>query len=185
VVFKRKPEGTALDHHTEYRTAYMLTWKYRKPLFARGLDRDDIRGEIVVLLYEQKHRYDPARGASYVTWCYMLTTHYITEKMRKAEVNNRRMRLWRPQPQVYHPSRSLDRKETLALLWKANLSRRERDWLFMWCNGGTLRSIAAQVGVSAERVRQIITKATKKMRLHAMRVAVKHRIPFDELWGTI
>jgi RNA polymerase sigma factor (sigma-70 family) len=185
MAFKRKPEGTALTHHTEYRTAYLMTWKYRKPLFARGLDRDEIRGDILLLLYEQKPRYDPSRGASYVTWCYMLATHYITEQLRKAEVLSRRMSLWRPQAMVYHPSHICDRKETVALLWKANLSGRERDWLFMWCNGGTLRQIGAKVGVSAERVRQVVSKATRKMLLHAKRVAVKNRIPFDELWETI
>lgn len=184
MVFKRKPEGTALNHHTERHTAKMLAWKYRNPLFHRGLDLDEVCEDVLVMLFEKKHRYNPDRGASYVTWCYHLASRYLQRRLQLADANIRRMRKWRPQPLVYNQSNH-DRQETVDLLWRTELSPRQREFLDMWCNGGTLRSIGAKVGLSPERVRQIIAKAIQKMRMQAKRVAVKHRIPFDELWGTI
>lgn len=182
MAFKCKPDGEALVHHPEFRAADRTVWRYRGAIFRYGMDPDDVRSDIIIHLLSKRHLYDPQR-AKLTTWCWFIAKRYAWRLFEIAEMRFKHMRHWRPPPLVYDPPD--DRDDIVAMLHRANLTDREREWLAHWCNGKSLRQISAIVGVSAERVRQIIAKAIKKMRMQAKRVAVKHRIPFNEMWGTV
>ena len=184
MAFKRKPEGTALTHHTEYRAADATVWKYRGSLLARGLDFDDVAGDIVIHLLTKKHMYDPDK-AKFSTWCRFLAERYVWRLIEKADIRSKHMQAWRPPSYVEWPQDRNGRIEFAHELLGTPLPDRQRKILLAWLDGKSLRDIAAQFSLSAERIRQIVRRAVEKIRDRAYQMAHRSHASFADYWERI
>lgn len=168
------PPPRAEDH---LRLLYAVANQYRSAARRQGLEIDDLVNEGSFGLLRAVRDFDPGRGVTFGSYAHPCIEHAILAALRR-----RRHRPWQQLPlnddgemPVDDPHAQdadvglllEDDKAVVRRLLRALFPRERRvvEWYF-W-QGLTLGAIGRREGISDDRVRQILTRALQRLRLHA------------------
>jgi DNA-directed RNA polymerase specialized sigma subunit len=133
--------------------AYSLT----RPYHGKGLSHDELCAGAEDGLLGAALGFDPARGFPFPAYARPCIKGGITALFKKKKFD----KLTTPSETVDHQEPAPAAPPSVDL---KSLDERERLIVEARCGGETLKEVGKELGVSAERVRQIETRATEKIR---------------------
>lgn len=153
--------GDARDGRMDPQTAMVVRVCHRVALryynwgVRRGIDLEDLVQTAIVACYKYLPRHDPSRGASLVTWCYLVA---------KTKIVNLLTRERSVAALVDAPTKEID--QDMELDWQQMiccLPDRWRRIVEFRYHGYTFKEIGAILGVTYQRVEQLENKAMEKL----------------------
>jgi RNA polymerase sigma factor (sigma-70 family) len=168
----------------EYRVATQVAWKYRRWLCRGGISPKEYMFDLLPHLVYASQMWRPDHGMAKWSFLWMRGLQSVISTMDKLDRNKRRRDNWEflRHEMVYRERHELETTEVAQLAMAGVRSQRDREVLTMWCGGVQQKEIGQRLGLSGERVRQLLRRAIADAR-HALRKeAVRVGSCLDECW---
>lgn len=181
----RKLTGMAgLTKLPQWRATSARIWKYYGILSTNGLDPEEIRGDLLVHLFEQTPNYDAAR-ACFNTYMWVIAERYIWRRLEMQASRYKKMARFRIERRTMPAFRPSEEAAEHVRMLMAGLPLRRRQMVSHYVAGWTLEQMGKRHGVTRERCRQILNKGLRAMRIRAMEIAHEAGVSADEYWSDL